>query len=296
MKLQLENPIDSYLFINKIYNIQIYITDHDNSTIFQTIATTLKFSCKLYYHEDYKQRNPIEINDILEFNNTSCQGAGIYNISLSFKEQCSQRKTLLIEFIPYLDNPSTDNSVLDSLQKVVSTVFSLMTYQLHIEEENNAPYIWYKDEGSKDKSIDYIVTLRDINANIVKNQKVFIKVQLLYENGEMVGIQQILDILPSSKTQIDCSNPAIIKFRINEVSNRHRGQLFQVEVSIDKFQPPNLLFEVAPALSVPVDVKSKRNNQRGRSDKAFHNFIRQTGRFIIIVYIVIISIYFGFRG
>ncbi len=45
-------------------------------------------------------------------------------------------------------------------------------------------------------------------------------------------------ISPESRAIVDENGGALIKLRINEVSNRHRGQLFQVQISPDTTTAP----------------------------------------------------------
>ena len=82
---------------------------------------------------------------------------------------------------------------------------------------------------------------------------------LMYECGQEVQQQNILVInLHDSKVSIDETGEGVIKLRINEVSNRHRSQRFQIMVSAEH-QPD--CSDISPAFSTPVDVKSKRNNR-----------------------------------
>ncbi len=57
-------------------------------------------------------------------------------------------------------------------------------HKLVVEEENKAPYVWYKDEGGKDKCIEIKVSLRDSENKIVKDRKVPLKCFLLYSNNQ----------------------------------------------------------------------------------------------------------------
>jgi hypothetical protein len=96
-----------------------------------------------------------------------------------------------------------------------------------------APYVWYKDEGGKDKCIELKISLYDECDQKVLSRIVPLKATLMYECGQEVQQQNILVInLHESKVSIDESGEGVIKLRINEVSNRHRSQRFQIMVSL----------------------------------------------------------------
>lgn len=83
----------------------------------------------------------------------------------------------------------------------------------------------YKDEGGKDKCIEYRVSLRDGNNRTVRDRKVSLKLTLNYVNGTVVSHQNILVLSPDSRLLIDEGGDGLLKVRINEVSNRHRGNI-----------------------------------------------------------------------
>ena len=95
--------------------------------------------------------------------------------------------------------------------------------------------MWYKDEGGKDKCIEHKVSLHDANDHLILNRRIPLRVVLTYSSRETVLQQNILTISPESRVYIDETGYALIKLRVNEVSNRHRGQLFQVIISIILF-------------------------------------------------------------
>jgi hypothetical protein len=140
----------------------------------------------------------------------------------------------------------------------------VISQQLVLNEDYSSTYTWYKDEGGKDKCIEYAVHMVDRVGSKVKGKKVALKVTLMYKNGQQVPQQNILTVLPDSKLVLDeRSGSALIRVRINEVSTRHQGQFFQVLVSPDIAVGPSTA-DVCPVLSVAVDVKSKRNHHKER--------------------------------
>ena len=103
-------------------------------------------------------------------------------------------------------------------------------FQLRLVEEYDSPFVWYKDEGGKDKHIEIKVFLEDMDGNIVKNIKLPIDTTLYYATGRDT-FRHLLSLLPDTNLNIDEEKPAIIKFRINEVSTRHQGNNFKLLIS-----------------------------------------------------------------
>lgn len=88
---------------------------------------------------------------------------------------------------------------------------------------------WFKDTGGKDNCLSVDVDLVDRNGAKVMDRVVKIRCVLCYGSGERVPQQSILTIHPSSNNIIKQGVDANISFKINEVSNKHRGQLFKLE-------------------------------------------------------------------
>eukprot|EP01035_Chromulina_nebulosa_P027528 gene27528-36221_t len=130
---------------------------------------------------------------------------------------------------------------------------TVVRHKLRIIEENTSSYLWYKDEGGKDKCVDLRVCLTDENNAFIYNRAVPLRVMLSYESGQLVQQQQIMFLSPDSRISIltnadesfvmtvfnvtlDVMNErsiASLKIRITEVSIRHQGQAFQVVVLPD---------------------------------------------------------------
>jgi hypothetical protein len=146
----------------------------------------------------------------------------------------------------------------------------VISNQLVLTEDFIDTYTWYKDEGGKDKSIEYGVHMIDRQGSRVRGRKVALMVTFIYLNGHLEPHQNIMTVMPDSKLVIDeRSGSAIIRIRINEVSTRHQGQLFQVLISPDIAVGPSNA-DVCPVTSVAVDVKSKRNHHKERDRDLAH--------------------------
>ena len=98
---------------------------------------------------------------------------------------------------------------------------------------------------------------------LITDKRIHLRLVLLYEGGQTVPKQEILKINHDSKLFIDETGPAILKFRIDEVSRSHQRQLFCIQVSADTSHYP-LTSDVSPDMCLPIEVRSKRNNARVR--------------------------------
>ena len=127
--------------------------------------------------------------------------------------------------------------------------------------------------GGREKCIDLKVSLKDCNGAVVTSRKVKLKVTLCYYGGAVVNAQDLLALSPDSKLSIDgdfSGGETVIKYRINEVSKTHQSQPFCLLICPDTSVSP-LNADIAPATSVPVEIRSKRNNssKRPRENKAW---------------------------
>jgi hypothetical protein len=86
---------------------------------------------------------------------------------------------------------------------------------LHPEE------MFYKDEGGKGKCMVAEIGLVDSSDNKPRDLDIVVPltVQLLYEDGNLPYQQQILTISPDSELSVSSEAAAVIRFRIEEVSN-----------------------------------------------------------------------------
>eukprot|EP01035_Chromulina_nebulosa_P017369 gene17369-22917_t len=258
LKLKIADVPNQYPFIKKKFDIDVYLVD-ESGQLRSGEDIPLEITVILEDDSNSKSSNnvtspTIPLQDVLEIvENTNIQKNGAAKVTIMFREVSG----------------NYDNKKFALLFKAVHSVYKItpatsqsmycIRYKLVVEEENKAPYVWYKDEGGKDKCIEIRVSLRDSENRVVKDRKVPLKALLLYSNNQRVLQQNILVISPDSRAIVDENGGALIKLRINEVSNRHRGQLFQVQICPDTTTSP-LTSDVSPAFCMPVDVKSKRNS------------------------------------
>jgi hypothetical protein len=153
-------------------------------------------------------------------------------------------------------------SVLDArTQPMVTT-----KHKLVIEEIATVPYVWYKDEGGHKKCIDARILLQSPAGDIITNRRVPLIATLMYANGqvampmESTNSRALLELSHESTMAIDEKGEGFVKYRINEVSSTHGRKQFRLFVAPDPAYPENA--DICPALTVAVEVKSKRNGRR----------------------------------
>lgn len=138
---------------------------------------------------------------------------------------------------------------------------NLVQGKLSIETSTDWTSIWYKDEGGRDKCIEFCVEATEKNEKPVK-EKLPLTVTLCYATADepiRVLNQEVLRIIGSEKKlQTERSTGrAKIRFRIEDVSKNHQGQDFLLQVAVDNRMYPG----IAPAYTPSVSVRSKRNKR-----------------------------------
>jgi hypothetical protein len=132
-------------------------------------------------------------------------------------------------------------------------------FGLKVIESHSNPYIFYKDKGGKDQGIELEVRLVDENDTLVVDKDLMLMPVLLYEGGAKVSDQSILT-MSNDKSALRLSHgKTVVKFRINQVSTKHCNQKFCILMT--QACRENEFPEVAPAISIPVDVRSKKNKR-----------------------------------
>ncbi|CAE7493770.1 unnamed protein product, partial [Symbiodinium microadriaticum] len=79
--------------------------------------------------------------------------------------------------------------------------------------------------------VEFTVSLRDHNNEVVRNRRVILAPVLLYQNGRQVPDQSILSIVGDSRQLVMEAGEGSthLKMRINEVSRSHQKQLFVIK-------------------------------------------------------------------
>lgn len=239
------------VFVSKYCDVVVNLVDDAN----RLLSSKSQIPIEVFAEFENQARCP---NGFLELCHDTCHigpdGKGKIRFRISEVTMNHENKKFRLVFRAKLETSSS------SLQ-ASSDFMQCIRHRLSIIEENSTTYTWYKDEGGKDKCIELRVHLKDADDKIVRNRNVPLKATLVYRSGQSVPLQAILSVSPDSRLTLDESlDGAILRLRINEVSTRHQGQMFQVLVSPDLSVSPSF-GDISSAVSSPVDVKSKRNNK-----------------------------------
>jgi hypothetical protein len=243
--------VPEYPFVNDKFDVHVYLVDEVDQRK-HDLEIPLKVSS--FYEGD--EPCPSGLVDISGSCVIGHNGVGHISITIKQVSSAQGNKRIYLQF----KAKETHHAAIASVK---TPPMCCVRHKLVIEESDTAPYVWYKDEGGKDKCIDLKIHLRDADDRTVHNRRVPLKATLLYACGQEVQQQSILQINPESRTIIDETGEAIVKYRVNEVSTRHRSQMFRVLISPDPLHAQNA--DISPAMAVPVDVKSKRNHRPSNS-------------------------------
>eukprot|EP01039_Chlorochromonas_danica_P003542 gene3542-3879_t len=178
-------------------------------------------------------------------------------------------------FVVYLEayRPQGERTIICA----ITNPFTAVRYKLIISEANSSPYVWYKDEGAKDKCIKVLIKLVDAQKALVKSRRVPLAASLIYSSGQAVQPSSVLSIFHEKDKglQIGSTGTEIIRFRVNEVSRNHRKQMFHLLVTPDTREDPEAR-DISPATSIAFEVKSKRTVLERRDNSVFEDSSEDT--------------------
>uniref|UniRef100_A0A7S2UJ79 Uncharacterized protein n=1 Tax=Attheya septentrionalis TaxID=420275 RepID=A0A7S2UJ79_9STRA len=158
-------------------------------------------------------------------------------------------------------------AVRNTLFSIMFNSISIVRYKLLIDL-TLWDSVFYKDEGGRDKCVRVKVSLLDkAGTTTTCKEQVNLGLTLLYDNANGIQFQHVLrqDILcvigPPKNLRIDPGSVSTtVCFRIDDVSKNHVGQSFRILISsLD-------VNGVAPVMTPPVTVKSKRSKRRRLSE------------------------------
>lgn len=168
-----------------------------------------------------------------------------------------------------------DNNELVTSVVVATTVTSkilLAQYKILISPRVDWSNIWYKDEGGRDKCMEVMAGIYDHQRALLYETAPLLLTLCYSSNVKRcsaapipVTNQDILRIMGPKKANqlsIDETTGTIkIKFRVEDVSKNHQGQDFCVQIAVaDSWESGR---RIAPGLTPPITIRSKRN-KRGR--------------------------------
>lgn len=250
--------IDIFQFVNQPFQINIQLTDVNTNSVHTGETSCLKvllaFEGNASIEHRCKEHHPnlIEVvqNHGIQLNGKAQIWVKLNDVSMNYDNQ---------RFVIYVEayRPQGENNVIAA----ITNPFTSIRNKLVIFEANTTPYIWYKDEGAKDKCIKVLVKLIDSDKNVVGGRVVPLVVSLIYSSGQAVQPSTVLTLFQDKDKPLSIgpSGSALIKFRVNEVSRNHRKQMFHLLVTPDTREHPEL-GDISPATSVAFEVKSKRTS------------------------------------
>ena len=257
---------EGYVIINSIFKIEIRIVDEDDKTKY--CNTALQLITKIFWAEispiQFCPMGLVEVTNPLFIGRDGLVTADVKITDIS--ANYGNKKICLSFEVPRQEGLEIDPT------PILTTSLYCVRQKLCVETRDekevtlSSPYTWYKDEGGRDKCIELQVKLVDEKNRAILNRSIPLRATVLYENGRVVEMQNIMVInMNESKTVIDKSGMGILKFRINEVSSKHRDQRFKILVSPEDSTD---FADIGPACSIALDIKSKRNNKRAREDES----------------------------
>lgn len=147
---------------------------------------------------------------------------------------------------------------------VLSSEFAIVRYKILASPSVDWSSIWYKDEGGRDKCMEVIAGVYDHHrALLYENIPLLLTLCYSGKRGAppiRVTNQEILRVIgpKMNKLKIDESTGNVkIRFRIEDVSKNHQGQDFCVKIAAAADRT-----RVAPGLTPPITIRSKRNKRR----------------------------------
>jgi len=263
--------IDLYQFVDTVFTINAYLVDRNNNNQRVTgelsnIKVLLAFEGNASIENRCREHHP----NLLEvIQNSGIKEDGHATIDLKIKDvsMSHERQRFVIYFECY--RPHGDFNIISA----VSGPIICIRYKLVMSESYTMPYIWYKDEGAKDKCIKILIKLMDNKNQIVSDKMVPLTAILIYSSGQPVHPSNVLTVFNDKDRPISIgmSGSEVIRFRVNEVSRNHRKQLFHLLIAPDTVNFPEF-FEISPAKSIAFEVKSKRTSEARSLESQNHGF------------------------
>jgi hypothetical protein len=268
VSLEIEE-IEKYQFVD--FPIVICVNLVDTSTNLRKLGETsnvkvlLAFEGNASVEHRCREHHP----NLLEvISNTGIQEDGTAKIEIKIKDVSMNHDNQ--RFVVYLEayRPHGDNNIICAISNPITCV----RHKLVLSEAYSSPYIWYKDEGAKDKCIRILVKLIDSNKNLVKDRSIILLPSLIYSSGLAVQPSNVLNLFHDREKpfMIGHNGTDVIRFRVNEVSRNHRKQLFHLLITPDLASNPSAA-DISPAISLAFEVKSKRTSDAKRENVSQRN-------------------------
>ena len=264
----------SHIFNNKWFNLSLTLSLHRLRFRDQIPECNVKLQPQLLRCVN-KDTYPLSPNDTVEFEmdpqtltlpiSSSSAASKPVVTEARCKISCPQNRRMeqsfIIEFRETWSESSNTgikvNPVKSKKMTVVDArleVSAIEWDKVSVKDANDK--VWYKDMGGKDNAMQVTVTLKDQNGEAVRNQKVPLRLDLLYDNEQRSRVmkQEILRTIGSRNPAIDPNTgKATVQFRIEQVSKNHQNQDFLLQLSDDRTNHSH----IQPGVTRPVTVRSK---------------------------------------
>jgi hypothetical protein len=243
-----------YPFINQAFDIHISLVD-DTGRI--KVGREMPMTIKLKYEDGEECLDNILEIDRLTPGKIHSNGKAIIRVKLtSLSANYGDRRFVIVA------SPLQEED--RYIAHTMSTPMACVRYRLALDNVDDVPSLWFKDQGGKMKSIDLKVKLVGPNGTTVVGKMVPLRLELRYSNGDVVPKQEILEATRDSRMMIGENGSTMLRTRINEVSMRHQGKLFSIYVHPDTRRDP-LSCDISPASTQSIEIRSKVTPKNKRS-------------------------------
>ena len=242
-----------YPFVNQPFDLHISLVDDTGRLkVDREVPMTIKV-----FFEDMEEcsRQVLDIDRL-----TPCKihinGKAIIRVKLNTLSATFGDRRYIIVATPLIEEDSL-------ITCATSTPMTCVKYKLELDNIEEIPSLWFKDQGGKLKSIDLQVKLVGPNGVTVQGKMVPIRLELRYNNGDIVPRQDILEATRDSRMLIGDVGQTLLRTRVNEVSMRHQGKLFCIYVHPDTRRDP-LSCDISPASTPGIEIRSKITTSKNK--------------------------------
>ena len=146
-----------------------------------------------------------------------------------------------------------------------------LSLKAELKDDEFNPYIesitWFNATGGSDKHLELRIYLVDEFKNVVTNQLLKIKAELIFDDsGEKIPNVPVLKKnnvllfeIKKDSTFMVGKIPAVIRFRINDVSSSYQHRRFRILISPEADNFSSIVNSVS---TIPILVKSKKGNSK----------------------------------
>lgn len=239
------SEVPKFPFLDKWFDVRVSLTT-DTGRLKTGLDVPLQIRMKCVDSDEYADH----VLDIADSSSTKISSSGMTNIRcriLNGVSQYRERKFVMVA-TPIISDIHVIDAVTSSMMPI--------RHRLVINNIDEIPGVWFKDQGGRQKCIDIVVGLVGENSENITNRSIPIKIRLQYLGGESVVKQEILEVTRDSCMYIGATGRTELKVRINEVSMRHQGRCFCVVVTPDTLKDPTCS-DVSPATTSGIEIRSK---------------------------------------